>query len=114
MSTDQTKYLFYQRIIDFFWKHDIWTIAGGPNWEENYKFICETSYSMCQGVTIYANMVNDEAVPMKVLEHYAQNAVLYRTQLYVKDYFHTEEIRSRLIDPGMIDNKVAIWVGIWD
>lgn len=59
-------------------------------------------------------MVNDEAVPVRVLDHYAQNAENYRAQLYIDDYFNAESTHSELIDFGKIKSKVAMWVGLWD
>ena len=55
-----------------------------------------------------------EATPVKVLEHYAQNAVNYRTQLYIEDYFDQTNTHSELIDFGMIENDFNIWHGLWD
>ena len=34
--------------------------------------------------------------------------------MYIENYFHADDHHSRLIDYGMIKNKVAIWVGMWD
>jgi hypothetical protein len=46
--------------------------------------------------------------------HYAQNAEQYRPQLWIDDYFDGPSKHSRLIDWGMIRNKVAIWIGVFD
>ena len=37
-----------------------------------------------------------------------------RNQLYVEDYFDTDDKHTRLIDYGMIKNKVAVFVGAFD
>ena len=70
MDESQTKYPFHQRFLDFLYANDIYTIAGGPNWDENYQKICDFSYTLCQCVTVYVNMVNDEVVTVKLLDHY--------------------------------------------
>lgn len=114
MSVENTAGVWNKEYIDFLRENDIYTIAAGPRWPENFKKICDYDEGLCAAATMYAQMVNDEALPVKVLDHYAQNSVNYRAQKYIKDYFYADSTRSELIDFGMIESKVAMWVGLWD
>lgn len=80
--------------------NDVWTIAYGPNWDENYAKICDFDQILCATVGVYVSITMGEAVPTKVLLHYAQNAVEYRAQKYIDDYFETTKHHSELIDFG--------------
>merc|ERR1712046_76535 len=41
MAKSQTDEIFTAEIVDFLTTNNIWTIGGGPNWEDNYKKICD-------------------------------------------------------------------------
>jgi len=115
MSVHQTEGIFNKEYIDFLNENDIWTMGGGPNWDENLAKCCAYDDVLCAQATMYTEIAYEgEATPVRVLEHYAQNAVNYRVQRYIENYFDQENIHSQIIDFGMIENDFNIWHGLWD
>jgi len=71
MSEDNSKELYVKEFVDFLNENDVWTIAAGPNWDENLQKIKDFSEVLYNNVIYYDMMTNDEPISTKVLFHYA-------------------------------------------
>ena len=78
MAEEWAADLYIEKYDEFLRANDIWTIGYGPGWTEKEKLICEYDQYLCENVAYYSGAVNDEAIPTKVMFHYAQNALLER------------------------------------
>jgi len=71
MSELNSKELYVKEFVDFLNENDIWTIAAGPNWDENLQKIKDFSDVLYGNVIYYDMATNDEPIATKVLFHYA-------------------------------------------
>ena len=85
MDIRQTEAIFNKEYFDFLNENSVLAI-NGPGWDEDLVKICAYSQVLCDYVAYYTQPTMD-AVPIKMLMLYAQNAEQYRPQLWIDDYF---------------------------